>query len=106
MKVGSGPNSAVLHFEPTARAAQAGEYVLIDAGAEIDRYVIDVTRTYVAGRPSAFQRDFYQVVLAAQEKAIGRCRPGAEWRDIHLQCAVDLTAGLVSLGLMRGNAEP
>ena len=79
--------------------------MLIDAGAEIDRYVIDVTRTYVAGRPSAFQRDFYQVVLAAQEKAIGRCRAGAEWRDIHLQCAVDLTAGLISLGLMRGNAE-
>jgi Xaa-Pro aminopeptidase len=103
--VGTGPNSAVLHFEPTARAAQEGEFVLIDAGAEVDRYVIDVTRTYVAGRPSAFQRDLYQVVLAAQEKAIGRCVAGAEWRDVHLQCAVDMTAGLVSLGLMRGNAE-
>ncbi len=103
--VGTGPNSAVLHFEPTARAAQAGEFVLIDAGAEIDRYVIDVTRTYVAGRPSAFQRDLYQVVLTAQEKAIGRCMAGVEWRDVHLQCAVDMTAGLVALGLMRGNAE-
>jgi len=103
--VGTGPNSAVLHFEPTARAAQAGEFVLIDAGAEIDRYVIDVTRTYVAGQPSAFQRDFYQVVLAAEQAAIGRCRIGAEWRDIHLQGAVELTAGLVSLGLMRGNPE-
>jgi Xaa-Pro aminopeptidase len=103
--VGTGPNSAVLHFEPTARAAKAGEYVLIDAGAEIDRYVIDVTRTYVAGRPSAFQRDLYQVVLAAEEAAVARCVVGAEWRDIHLQCAVDMTAGLVALGLMRGNAE-
>ena len=103
--VGSGPNSAVLHFEPTARIAKESEFVLIDAGAEVDRYVIDVTRTYVAGRPPAFQRDLYQVVLAAQEKAIGRCRAGAEWRDIHLQCAVDMTAGLISLGLMRGNAE-
>ena len=103
--VGTGPNSAVLHFEPTARAAQPGEFVLIDAGAEIDRYVIDVTRTYVAGEPSAFQRDFHQVVLAAEQAAVGRCQAGAEWRDIHLQGAVDLTAGLVSLGLMRGNAE-
>jgi len=103
--VGTGPNSAVLHFEPTARAAQAGEFVLIDAGAEIDRYVIDVTRTYTAGPPLAFQRDLYQVVLAAQQKAIGRCVAGVEWRDIHLQCAVDMTAGLVALGLMRGNAE-
>jgi len=103
--VGTGPNSAVLHFEPTARAARAGEFVLIDAGAEIDRYVIDVTRTYVAGPPSPFQRDLYQVVLAAQEKAIRRCLAGAEWRDVHLQCAVAMTAGLVSLGLMRGSAE-
>ena len=103
--VGSGPNSAVLHFEPGIRVAREGEFVLIDAGAEIDRYVIDVTRTYVAGAPSPFQRDLYQVVLAAQEKAIARCVAGAEWRDVHLQCAVDMTAGLVSLGLMRGAAE-
>ncbi len=103
--VGSGPNSAVLHFEPTNRAAREGEFVLIDAGAELDRYVIDVTRTFVAGAPSAFQQDLYQVVLAAQETAIRRCVAGAEWRDVHLQCAVNLTAGLVSLGLMRGNAE-
>ena len=102
--VGTGPNSAVLHFEPTARAAQAGEFVLIDAGAEVGRYVIDVTRTYVAGLPSAFQRDLSQVVLAAQEATVACCVVGAEWRDVHLQCAVDMTAGLVSLGLMRGNA--
>jgi Xaa-Pro aminopeptidase len=103
--VGSGPNSAVLHFEPTNRVVREGEFVLIDAGAEVERYVIDVTRTFVAGTPSAFQRDLYQVVLDAQEKAIRRCAAGAEWRDIHLQCAVDMTAGIVSLGLARGNPE-
>jgi Xaa-Pro aminopeptidase len=103
--VGSGPNAAVLHFEPSGRSVRRGEFVLIDAGAEVDRYVIDVTRTYVAGRPTAFQRDLYQVVLAAEEKAMARCVAGAEWRDIHLQAAVELTAGLVSLGLMRGGAE-
>jgi Xaa-Pro aminopeptidase len=103
--VGTGPNAAVFHFEPTARAAREGEFVLIDAGPEVDRYVTDVTRTYVAGRPSAFQRDLYQVVLAAQQRAIGRCIAGAEWRDVHRQCAVELTAGLVSLGLMHGRAE-
>lgn len=101
--VGTGPNAAVFHFEPTARAARDGEFVLIDAGPEVDRYVIDVTRTYVAGCPSAFQRDLYQVVLAAQRRAVDRCVTGAEWRDVHMQCAVELTAGLVSLGLMRGD---
>jgi Xaa-Pro aminopeptidase len=103
--VGTGPNSAVLHFEPTSRAAREGEFVLIDAGAEVDRYVIDVTRTYVAGAPSPFQRDLHQAVLAAQEKAIARCIAGAEWRDVHLKSAADLCAGLVSMGLMRGSPE-
>ena len=103
--IGTGPNAAVLHFEPSARAALAGEFVLVDAGAEIDRYMADVTRTFVVDRPTMFQRDFYQVVLAAQERAIARCVPGAEWKDIHLACAADMVAGLVDLGLMRGKPE-
>lgn len=103
--VGTGPNSAVLHFSPTGRAARRGEFVLIDAGAAVDRYVCDVTRTYVAGEPSAFQRDLHQVVLAAEQRAIARCRPGAEWRDIHRAAAVDLVSGLVSMGVMRGDPE-
>jgi Xaa-Pro aminopeptidase len=100
--VGTGPNAAVFHFEPGDRAACEGEFVLIDAGAEIDRYVTDVTRTFVAGTPSAFQRDLYHIVLAAQERAIARCVVGAEWTMLHLATAVDLVDGLVSLGLMRG----
>lgn len=103
--VGSGPNAAVLHFEPSSRAARAGEFVLVDAGAEIDRYMADVTRTYVVGTPTSFQRDLHQVVLAAEERAITRCVAGAEWKEIHLATAVDLVGGLVSLGVMRGSPE-
>jgi Xaa-Pro aminopeptidase len=103
--VGSGPNSAVLHVEPSSREIRATDFVLIDAGAEIDRYTADVTRTYVAGTPTAFQRDLYQVVLAAEERAIERCVAGAEWKDLHLAAAADLVAGQVSMGVMRGAPE-
>ncbi len=103
--VGSGPNAGVLHFEPSARAAQRGEFVLVDAGAEIDRYMADVTRTYVVGEPSAFQRDLFQVVLGAEERAIAKCVPGAEWKEIHLACAIELVGGLVAMGVMRGAPE-
>lgn len=103
--VGVGPNSAVLHFEPGARAAREGDFVLVDAGAEIDRYMSDVTRTYVVGEPSAFQRDLFQVVLAAEENAVARCVPGAEWREVHLAAAVEMVAGLVSMDVMRGTPE-
>ncbi len=103
--VGTGPNSAVFHGSPSHRVAQEGEFILIDSGAELDRYVIDVTRTYVAGRPSAFQRDLYQVVLHAQQRACERCRPGAEWKDIHFTAAIDLITGLVAMGVMQGDPQ-
>lgn len=103
--IGSGPNAAVFHGSPSARVARAGEFILIDAGAQLDRYVIDVTRTYVAGSPSAFQRDLYQNVLNAELRAIDRCRPGAEWKDIHFGAAEDLIGGLVTMGVMKGNAQ-
>jgi Xaa-Pro aminopeptidase len=103
--VGSGPNSAVLHFEPSSREIRAGEFVLVDAGAEVGRYTADVTRTYVAGTPTAFQRDLYQAVLAVLERATIRCVPGAEWKEIHLRSAVELVDGLVAIGLMRGDPE-
>src|SRR5258705_10982257 len=47
--VGSGANSGVLHFSPTARALRSGDTVLIDAGAEIGRYASDITRTWRVG---------------------------------------------------------
>ncbi len=103
--VGTGPNAAVLHFEPTTRPAGPGEFVLVDAGAEVERYVTDVTRTYTAGPPTSFQRDLYQLVLAAEERAIAGCRPGIEWRELHLAVAVQLVAGLVTMGVMRGVPE-
>jgi len=103
--VGSGPNSAVLHFEPSDRMIQEGEFVLVDAGAELNRYTADVTRTYVAGTPSAFQRDLYQAVLEAERRAITRCVVGAEWKSIHLAAAVDLATALVELGLLRGSPQ-
>ena len=104
--IGSGPNSAVMHFSPSRRRIEHGDFVLIDAGAEVDRYVIDVTRTFVVGhKPTQFQRDLMSLVLAAERAAIPRCVPGAEWKDIHLQTAIELTDGLINLKLMKGRAE-
>ena len=104
--VAAGSNSAVLHFAPTERVVRAGDPVLIDAGAEVGRYASDITRTYRApGGDSGFFHDLYRVVLGAEERAIARCVPGAEWRDVHLTAAVEMTAGLVALGFLKGDPE-
>jgi Xaa-Pro aminopeptidase len=88
--IGSGTNSAVLHFAPTARALRSGELVLIDAGADYRCYASDITRTYpVDGRfASQQQEELHGVVRAAELAAIGRCRAGTEWRDVHLTAAL------------------
>ena len=104
--VGAGSNSGILHFPPSSRAATTGDLLLVDAGAEVGRYVIDVTRTYiVGGNPDPFQRDLYQIVLAAEEAGIAGCTLGAEWKQLHRRIAMQLTEGLLQLGLMRGSAE-
>ena len=104
--VGSGPNSAVLHFPPSNRRLGEGELVLIDAGGEFQGYASDVTRTYgVGGRLSAEQQQLFDVVRAAKEAATGRCRAGTEWRDVHREAALVIAAGLVDFGLLRGDPE-
>lgn len=104
--VGSGPNAAVMHFSPSGRKIRRGEFVLIDAGAHVDRYVIDVTRTFVTGhKPTHFQRELFSLVLEAERNAISRCLPGAEWKELHLKAAIEMTDGLIELKLMNGNAE-
>ncbi len=101
--VGSGPNSAILHGSPTARPLAAGELVLVDAGAEVDGYASDVTRTFPAGpRFIGIQRDLYQLVAHVQAAAIAEARPGVEYRDLHLRAAERIAAGLVDLGILRG----
>lgn len=103
--VGTGPNGAILHFTPTDRRLGEGDLVLIDAGAEVDGYASDVTRTFPAGRRfTGLQRDLYQLVASVQTAAITEARPGVEYRDLHLRACERIAAGLVDLGILRGDA--
>jgi Xaa-Pro aminopeptidase len=104
--VGSGPNSAILHGTPGERAMSDGELVLIDAGAEIEGYASDVTRTFpVSAEFTGIQRDLYNVVLAAQQEAIAAAGPGEEYKSLHLQASATIAQGLIDAGVLRGSVE-
>jgi Xaa-Pro aminopeptidase len=104
--VGGGPNSAVLHFPPSARVCADGELVLIDAGAEVRGYASDITRTYpVSGSFTPEQEALHTLVAAALTAAIEQCRPGTEWLDVHAVAAGVIAAGLVDFGLLRGGTD-
>jgi Xaa-Pro aminopeptidase len=104
--VASGPNGAVLHFLPTARRIEPGDLLLVDAGASCDGYASDVTRTMVVGaEPTDVQTFLWQLVLRTHELSIEQCRPGTEWREVHLAAARTIGTGLIELGLLRGGID-
>ncbi|MGD0527079.1 MAG: Xaa-Pro peptidase family protein [Polyangiaceae bacterium] len=80
---GSGPDGCVLHYPSDDRVIGEGELVLVDAGAEVDHYATDVTRTFPAsGKFTAEQRAVYEVVLRAQKAAMAAVHAGVTWREL------------------------
>jgi Xaa-Pro aminopeptidase len=95
----------VLHNEHYHHELKPGDLLLADVGAETqDGWAADVTRTWpVSGKFSGTQRDVYDVVLAAHDAAIGAMAIGVEYRELHLIACHQITAGLVDLGILRGD---
>src|SRR5438552_3534780 len=80
--VASGPRTALPHARSSARAVAAGEWLLLDFGAQVDGYCADITRTVVVGaRATAVQRALYEGVETAQRRARGGGRAGLAGRD-------------------------
>ena len=104
--VGAGANACVLHYRANNAPIADGDLLLVDAGAEVDCYASDITRTYPAnGRYSTEQRAIYELVLAAQQAAIGEIRPGNSWIAPHDAAVRTITRGLIRLGLLKGTLD-
>jgi Xaa-Pro aminopeptidase len=104
--VGSGEMTCILHYNDNDKRIEAGDLVLIDAGAEFQGYAADVTRTFPAnGKFSEPQKAVYEIVLAAQLAAIAKVRPGATWKDLQDASNRVVTEGLLHLGLLKGKLE-
>lgn len=104
--VASGPNNCVLHYVENDRLIEEGDLLLIDAAAEIDHYSSDITRTFPAtGTFTAPQRALYEVVLAAQQRAIAGALPGLTISSVHDTATRVLTEGLADLGLLPRDVE-
>jgi len=102
--VAGGANACVLHYIENRARLNAGDLLLIDAGCELDGYAADITRTFpVNGEFSPFQKDLYQIVLAAQQAAIAKIKPGVRWDRPHRAALAILARGFIDLGLCRGS---
>ncbi len=104
--VGGGANGCILHYVENNQPLKDGDLVLIDAGAELDHYAADITRTFpVNGKFSVEQKALYELVLKAQLAAIDAIKSGNHYRLPHEMAVQILTTGLVDLGLLKGSVD-
>ena len=99
--VATGANACVLHHRAGNAELKDGDLCLIDAGCELDGYASDITRTFpVNGKFSGPQKAIYEIVLAAQEAAIEKTKPGVDFQAPHDAALRVLTQGLLDLNLI------
>ena len=104
--VAGGKNGLILHYIDNNAALKDGELLLIDAGAEVNCYASDVSRTFpINGRFNSAQKEIYTLVLNAQKKAIGLARPGKTLTQIHNAATLALIEGMVDLKILSGDPQ-
>lgn len=97
----------ILHNSYQMNTLKEGDLLLNDSGAETAMgYAGDLTRTFpVARQFSSKQREIYDIVLKSFTDARALLRPGISFKDVHLHACQSLVAGLIDLGLMKGDPK-
>ena len=103
--VAGGANACTMHYQANRAPLKSGDLLLIDAGAELECYASDISRSFpISGRYSREQRALYEVVLTAQLAAIDEVLPGRSYTTAHDVAVHVITEGLCALGLLK--SEP
>ena len=79
--IASGPTAASPHAVSGDRVVQEGDLVIVDAGAIVDGYCSDCTRTFAVGEVSDSLRATYEVVRRGQQAGLDAVRAGVSGRD-------------------------
>lgn len=100
-------NGETLHNHDHSNRLTEGKLLLVDAGSQTSMYYAsDFTRTSpVGGKFSQKQREIYEIVLAANNRATELTRPGVTYLSVHLEAARVIASGLKNLGLMKGDVD-
>jgi Xaa-Pro aminopeptidase len=104
--VAGGENACILHYIENSAELQDGDLLLIDAGAELEGYAADISRTFpINGKFSDVQKQAYEWVLKANLAGIAAAKPGNPWTAPHDAAVEVLTQGLVAMDILKGDVE-
>ncbi|MCY3850236.1 MAG: Xaa-Pro peptidase family protein [Acidimicrobiaceae bacterium] len=84
--VASGPNAALPHARAGSRRLANGDLVVVDAGALVEGYRSDMTRTFVVGSPDDRAVEIHDIVTRAQAEGVAAVRAGVEAGEIDRAC--------------------
>jgi Xaa-Pro dipeptidase len=102
----SGTSAATLHYVKNDQPLAGKLNVLVDAGAESNCYAADITRTFpISGKFSPESKAIYEIVLQMQNECINLLKAGVLWDDVHAHAHRVAIAGLLKLGILKGDAE-
>jgi Xaa-Pro aminopeptidase len=73
----SGENHPYLHYNKHDRLLKDGDFLVVDAGPDLDSYDIDITTSFPAnGIFTPRQKEIYEAALAVHENSVKVYRPG------------------------------
>jgi Xaa-Pro aminopeptidase len=103
----AGHHACVLHWTRNDGELKKGELLLLDAGVEGNSlYTADITRTLpISGKFSKEQREIYELVLEAQDRAIDAVKPGNDFMEPNRVAMRVLAEGLYRLGILKAKPE-
>ncbi len=86
-----GKNAALPHHSPDNTKLKKGDIILIDAGAKINRYCSDVTRSFIFGKKNTEdyrkKKEMYDTVKEAHDLALKAIKEGKSLSSIHMIAA-------------------
>lgn len=82
--VASGFCCAYPHGTHMEKTIEEGDLVVVDLGAIHRHYRSDITRTFTAGKATQKQRQIYETVVLAQQRALETMKQGVLARDVDL----------------------
>jgi Xaa-Pro dipeptidase len=95
VSVSFGKNTAFPHGSTVAQTLHEGDMILLDDGCAVDGYQSDITRAVVFGKPSARQKQIWDLERKAQDAAFSAARLGATCESVDFAARKVITdAGL------------
>lgn len=103
--VAGGKNACTLHYVDNSSQLKLGDMVLIDAGARLGGYPIDITRTYAVGEVTQRYGDIHFATQQALHKISELIKPGVSISEYLDSVDAIMKDALVSLGLMKNHKD-